>query len=80
MKRRFVLGALGFAFGIFVLNPSANAQQSCYTQGMSGISSLQNGVLSPPMPAGAKVTSQGNWEVYWIVKNNQCNAVPECPT
>lgn len=80
MKRRFVLVALGFAFGIFALNPSANAQQSCFTQGMSGVSSIGGQAPEPPIPANATVVDQGNWEVYWIVKNNQCNAVPECPT
>ena len=55
----------------------AKAQQTCLTQGMSQIDSLQGGVLSPPIPATAVVTDQGNWEVYWFVKNNQCHPNPK---
>jgi len=64
------------------LSTSAKAQQQCYTQGMSQITSLQGGVLSPPMPVDAQVLDQGNWEVYWQAKNGQCHPAPEhnrCP-
>jgi YD repeat-containing protein len=68
------------ALAICSCSMGANAQQTCFTQGMSQITSLQGGVLSPPIPADAQVIDQGNWEVYWQVKNGQCHPAPECPT
>jgi YD repeat-containing protein len=65
---------------VCALNTSAKAQQSCYSAGQSQVTSLQGGVLSPPIPADAQVLDQGNSVVYWHAKNDQCHPAPECPT
>jgi YD repeat-containing protein len=62
------------------LSCPVNAQQQCFTQGMSQTDSLSGQAPVPPIPENAVITGSGNWETYWIVLNDQCHPVPECPT
>jgi YD repeat-containing protein len=74
-----IILVLGFAILVCVSRLSA-AQQSCYTQGQSQFTTFGGGgVLTPRIPANGIVTDQGNTEVEWTAKNDQCHPVCECP-
>jgi YD repeat-containing protein len=81
IRGTFVRPAI-FALAICICSIRARAQQTCFNQGVSQVSSIGGQAPAPPIPANATVISQGNWQVYWSAKNNQCHPGPEhnkCP-